>query len=127
MDASTFVGLIVFAGVVGFLVTNFAKARRMNLAEMLVFATQAKATELKPEVGEPIFLVTPTGVRRVFGPAVKMADFETLILGRLGAFQRQDLSAAGRCETQFEEKGFGMIEAHIEPNKARLVLPLPQK
>lgn len=127
MDASTIVGLIVVVGVVGFLVTNFAKAHRMNLVEMLAFATQAKATELKLEVGEPIVLVTPTGVRTVFGPTLKMADFETLILGRLSAFQRQDLSAAGRCEWQIEEKGFGKIEAHIEPNKARLVLPLPEK
>ena len=127
MDASTIVGLIVVVGVVGFVAVNFAKARRMNLAEMLAFAIQAKATELKLEVGEPIVLVTPTGVRRVFGPTFKMADYETLILGRLDAFRRQELSAGGRCEWQFEEKGIGKIEAQIESNKARLVLPRLEK
>ncbi len=127
MDASTIVGLIVVVGVVGLLVVNFAKARHMNLAEMLAFAIQAKATELKLEVGEPIVLVTPTGVRRVFGPTLKMADYETLILGRLDAFRRQELSAGGRCEWQFEEKGIGKIEAQIESNKAHLFLPRLEK
>jgi hypothetical protein len=56
-----------------------------------------------------------------------MADFEALIVARLGAFQRQELSAAGRCDWQFEEKGIGKIEAHIEPSKARLVLPQLEK
>ena len=123
MDASTIVGLLVVAGVGGFLVANFAKARRMNLAELLAFAIRAKATELKLEVGEPVVLVTPTGVRRFFGLTLKTADYETWILRRLNAFQRQELTAAGRYEWQFEEKGIGKIEVQIEPNKARVILP----
>ena len=77
---------------------------------------------MKLEVGEPILLVTPTGVRTVFGPKMNMADYETWMLGRLNAFQRQELGATGRCEWRFEEKGIGKIEAEIEPNKARLIL-----
>jgi hypothetical protein len=127
VDASTIAGLIVVVGVVGFVVINFTKARRMNLAGMLVFATKANATELRLEVGKPITLVTPIGISTVFGPALKTVDFETWILGRLNAFQRQELGAAGRFEWQFEENGIGKIEAHIEPNKARLVLPRPVK
>ena len=123
MDASTIVGLLVVAGIGGFLVANFAKARRMSLAELLAFAIRAKATELKLEVGEPVVLVTPTGVRRLFGLTLKTADYETWILRRLNAFQRQELTAAGRYEWQFEEKGIGKIEVQIEPNKARVILP----
>ena len=124
MDGGSIIGVVLAAVVGGFLVFNFAKARRMNLAELLAFAIQAGATELKLEVGEPIRLVTPTGVRTVFGPKMKMADYETLMLGRLDAFRRQELGTTGRCDWSFEEKGIGKIGAEIEPHKARLVLPI---
>ena len=124
MEAGGLVGAIIVAAVGGFLVLSFVKARRKSLAELLAFAIQAKATELKLEVGEPIRLVTPTDTRTVFGPILKMADYEALMLGRLNALQRQELRAVGRYQWRFEEKGIGRIEAEIEPDKARLILPL---
>ena len=124
MVAADIVGVIIVAAVGGFLALNFAKTRRMDLPKLLAFAIQAKATELKLEVGEPIRLVTPTGPRTVFGPILKMDAYEALMLGRLDALQRQELRAAGRYQLRFEEAGIGRIEAEIEPNKARLILPL---
>ena len=126
MDASSIVGVVIVAMVGGFLVHNFRKARRMNLAELLAFAVRAGATEVKLQVGETIRLVTPTGIRTLFGPTLKMTDYEELILQRLDTFRRQELGATGRCDWQFEEKGIGMIGAEIELGKARLTLPAVQ-
>jgi Tfp pilus assembly pilus retraction ATPase PilT len=122
MDAGSIVLVVIVAIVGGFLINNFVKARRMNLAELLAFAIQVKATEVKLEVGKPILLVTPEGIRTVFGPKLKMADYETWMLQRLDAFRRQQLGATGRCEWQFEEEGIGKIGAEIEPSRARLTL-----
>jgi Tfp pilus assembly pilus retraction ATPase PilT len=123
MNAASIV-FFVIVGIVGwFLIRNFSKARRMNLTELLAFAMQMQSTEVKLEVGEPVLLVTPAGVRTVFGPKLKMTDFETWILQRLDEFRRQQLGATGRCEWQFEENGIGKIGAEIEPNRARLILP----
>ena len=126
MDASSIVGVVIVAMVGGFLVHNFRKARRMNLAELLAFAVRAGATEVKLQVGETIRLVTPTGIRTLFGPTLKMTDYEELILQRLDTFRRQELGATGRCDWQFEEKGIGTIGAEIELGKARLTLPAVQ-
>ena len=127
MVAGDIVGAVVVVAVVGFLAFNFTKTRRMSLAELLAFAIKARATELKLEVGEPIVLGTPAGDRNVLGPVLKAADYERLILGRLDALRRQELKAAGRLEWSFEEKGIGKIEAHVEPSKARLVVPRVEK
>ena len=118
------IAFLVIVAIVGwFLISNFVKARSMSLAELLAFAIRGGATEVKLEVGEPILLVTPAGTRPVFGPKLKMTDYETLMLQRLDVFRRQELGATRRCEWQFEEKGIGKIAAEIEPNRARLILP----
>ena len=126
MDASSIVGVVIVAVVGGFLFHNFRKARRMNLSELLAFAVRAGATEVKLQVGETTRLVTPTGTRTLFGPTLKMTDYEELILQRLDTFRRQELGATGRCDWQFEEKGIGTIGAEIELGKARLTLPAVQ-
>ncbi len=97
----------------------------MDIAKVLWSAAKLKATEAKVEVGEPTVLIVRGELRTLFGSTVKAGDFEEGVVRRLGAFKREELRSTGRCQWDFDEKGIGKIQAEVEPNKARFILPPP--
>ena len=99
----------------------------MNIPKVLASAAKVKATEATVEIGEPTVLIVRGELRTLFASTVSAADFEEGVIRRLGAFKRDELKSAGRCQWQFEEQGIGRIQAEVEPTKARFLLPaLPE-
>jgi Tfp pilus assembly pilus retraction ATPase PilT len=99
----------------------------MNIPKVLASAAKIKATEVMVEAGEPTQIILHGEVRTLFASTVSAADFDAGIVKRLGAFAREQLRTTGRCQWQFEEKGIGKIQADVEPNKTRFLMPPPSE
>jgi Tfp pilus assembly pilus retraction ATPase PilT len=98
----------------------------MNLQELLMFARKLKATEMQLIADEPVEVLVGGELRRINLPALKAREFEAILQQYLGALPCEQLRATGRCESQFEVAGFGLIRAQVVTGKARLILPVSE-
>ncbi|HSW82565.1 MAG TPA: hypothetical protein VLH12_03780 [Usitatibacter sp.] len=100
---------------------GFFSRKEYSLADTVAFARKVGSTDMTCEVGWPVRITTPGGVRTIAGFSWSQADYDKRILDRLDAFARQSLQQSGRCEVQLDV-GNGKVAAEIEPTKARLIL-----
>ena len=98
----------------------------MELQELLMFARKNKATEMQLTADGPIEIFVGGEFRRINVPALPAREFEALLQQHLGALPRDQLRATGRCESQFEVAGVGLIRAQVATGKARLILPVSE-
>lgn len=96
----------------------------MKLSELLAFAMKNRATELYLAVDMAMEMLVAGEVKRINLPPLQAKDFEELVVQDLGELERESLRTTGRCEKSINVKGLGEFRALVEPNKARIVLPV---
>jgi len=100
---------------------GFFSKKEWSLTDTVAFARKLGSTDMTCQVGSPVLITTPGGVRTIAGFSWSQADYDQRILARLDVFAREDVRKHGRYDAQFDV-GDGNVAAQIEPTKARFIL-----
>jgi Tfp pilus assembly pilus retraction ATPase PilT len=95
----------------------------MELNELLAYAVKYRATGLSLRVDAPMEVHVGKETRRINLPPLTAADFEELVMKRLGAPARESLRTTGHCDETVDIAGLGNFRMLVEAGKARIVLP----
>ncbi|MEO8102505.1 MAG: hypothetical protein ABI790_08260 [Betaproteobacteria bacterium] len=99
----------------------------MDIQKVLQSAATIKATEAMVKVGEPTILMVGGKPGTLFASTVEADAFEEGVIRRLDVFAREQLRTTGQYQWHFDVKGIGRIQADVEPDKARFLLPSPSE